>query len=214
MPSSHCYQINEIVELILLTNPKNVLDIGVGFGKYGFLAREYLELWNGREKYNDWQRHIDGIESFKDYITPVHKFIYNNIYIGNAKDIIPNLKTKYDLALLIDIIEHSDHENGMRLVKDSLKVSRNILISTPKNIGVQKDFFCNPNEDHIFQFKKKHFAQFKKKFFVPNKDSLLCFIGEDAPKIKKTIIKIKIARWFPFLRDIHLLLKNTLLRIT
>ena len=75
MPTSHFYQLNEIVELVTLTNPKSVLDIGIGFGKYGFLLREYLELRDGRNKYNDWKRRIDGIEVFEEYLTPVHHFI-------------------------------------------------------------------------------------------------------------------------------------------
>ncbi|MBA7570185.1 hypothetical protein ES708_11933 [subsurface metagenome] len=33
MPSSHWYQLNEIMELIILTQPKSILDVGVGFGK-------------------------------------------------------------------------------------------------------------------------------------------------------------------------------------
>ncbi len=70
MPSSHFGQLNEIVELIKLSKPKSVLDIGVGFGKYGVLAREYLELWDEGKKYNDREIRIDGIEAFEKYITP------------------------------------------------------------------------------------------------------------------------------------------------
>jgi len=33
------------MELITLTNPQCILDVDAGFGKYGFLSREYLELW-------------------------------------------------------------------------------------------------------------------------------------------------------------------------
>jgi len=41
MPSSHLLQLNEIMQLIFLTKPQSLLDIGVGFGKYGVLAQEY-----------------------------------------------------------------------------------------------------------------------------------------------------------------------------
>jgi 16S rRNA A1518/A1519 N6-dimethyltransferase RsmA/KsgA/DIM1 with predicted DNA glycosylase/AP lyase activity len=36
MPSSHSNQINEIIKIALAVQPQSVLDIGVGFGKYGF----------------------------------------------------------------------------------------------------------------------------------------------------------------------------------
>jgi len=40
MPTSQPHQLNEIMELIVLTRPKNVLKVGVGLGKYG--ARETI----------------------------------------------------------------------------------------------------------------------------------------------------------------------------
>ena len=95
MPITYSSQINEIVQLVILTDPKKLLDVGVGFGKYGFLSREYLELWDGRRKYDDWKRRIDGIEAFKEYITPVHNFIYEKMFIGNAMDILPTIEEKY-----------------------------------------------------------------------------------------------------------------------
>ena len=52
MPSSQYYHISKIMEMIISLNPKSVLDIGSGFGKFGVLCREYLELWDGRQKYD------------------------------------------------------------------------------------------------------------------------------------------------------------------
>jgi hypothetical protein len=43
------------------------MEIGVGFGKYGLLLREYLEIWGEGEVYEDWLRKIDGIEIFEAY---------------------------------------------------------------------------------------------------------------------------------------------------
>ena len=208
MPSSPIYQIEEVTELIILTKPESILDVGVGFGKYGFLAREYLELWDEREEYNNWQKKIDGIDAFKKYITPVHNFIYDNIYIGNALDILPTLKEKYDLILLIDILEHFDYEDGMKLLEKCKKCARNIIISTPKDIGIQNSIFGNPFEIHKFQWKKKHFKIFKNKFFIPNYYALICYIGEDAKKVKKYSIRSKVKDYFPFIRIPYIILKR------
>jgi 2-polyprenyl-3-methyl-5-hydroxy-6-metoxy-1,4-benzoquinol methylase len=188
MPTSHPNQLNEITKLIMLTNPKTILDVGVGFGTYGFLSREYLELWDGREKYHDWQRQIDGIEVFKDYITPTHEYNYNRIYIGEATKVLP-LKTKYDLILLIDILEHFDYKKGLDLLEKCKKCAKNIIISTPLYIGTQSPSFGNTFETHKFQWKKKHFSNISKKFFLPNTDSLIIYIGTDASKIKSIVKK-------------------------
>lgn len=47
MPTSRPHQINKILELIILTAPESLLDIGPGFGKYGFLARGYCARAQG-----------------------------------------------------------------------------------------------------------------------------------------------------------------------
>ena len=179
------------MELIVLTKPQSVLDVGVGFGKYGVMSREFLELWDGRENYTEWTRTIDGIEVFKGYLTPLHDFIYDKIYVGNAIEIIPTLKTNYDIILLIDVLEHLDYEAGIKLLKDCQKIGKNIIVSTPHDIGDQKDSFGNPFEIHKFQWRKKHFHQFKNKFFIPNELSLICYIGKDSARIKNTFFIIE-----------------------
>ncbi len=136
MASSHQHQLSDILELIIRTNPDTLLDVGIGFGKYGFLAREYLELW-GTNDYRKWTKRIDGVEAFKEYLTPVHNYIYDNIYIGNALEILPELKSKYDLILLIDVLEHFEYEEGRELIQLCLQKGRNLIISTPKDIGSQ-----------------------------------------------------------------------------
>lgn len=158
MPSSNPQYISVVVEIIRLINPLKMLDVGSGFGKYGFLAREYLELWDGREKYDKrhWQRKIDGIEVFRDYITPVHDFIYDNLYIGDVLDILPGLR-KYNLILLADIIEHFTMEDGYLLIEQCKKKADNILIVTPKNMSPQKDAFKNPYEEHRYQWNENDF---------------------------------------------------------
>lgn len=184
MPTSHHLQINEIVDLIVLTDPQSLLDIGVGFGKYGFLAREYLELWDGREKYSDWKRVIDGIEVFKEYLTPVHDFIYNNIFIGNAIDVLDKIHYNYELILLADVFEHFDYEDGITLLNKCLKVGKNIILSIPNSIGEQSDSFGNQYETHKFQWKAIHFDKFRKKFIIPNvAGSMIIYIGDKSEKV-------------------------------
>lgn len=101
-PTSHPMQINEVLHLIMTLNPRSLLDMG--FSKFGFLAREYLELWNWREAYGDWQRREDGLKAHESYITPLQKQIYNQIHSGDVSQMLPSLTQRYDLILLIDVI--------------------------------------------------------------------------------------------------------------
>ncbi len=213
MPTSHLYQLNEITELIVLTRPKSLLDIGVGFGKYGFLAREFLDVFEAKS-YAERKTRIDGIEGFQPYLTPVHGFIYDHVYTGNAIDLLPSLETKYDLILLIDVLEHFNHDTGMRLLDECMDRGRNIIISTPKDIGSQTDCFGNPLETHRFQWRKLHLEKFAKKFFVPNMFSLVCYIGDDAQRVREKRIPrigglgLEVIDRLPFLRGAYRRLKN------
>ncbi|MEM2175566.1 MAG: hypothetical protein QXI58_08120 [Candidatus Micrarchaeia archaeon] len=221
MPTSYHYQLSQIVELIILTDPSSLLDIGTGFGKYGVLAREYLELWGSRTKeYGKWERRIDGIEAFEGYITPLHRFVYDNIYIGEAFEIVSQLQQRYDLVLLIDVIEHFEKTKGIEFVKKILKIGKNIIISTPKGEFPQDKIFNNPFEIHKSTWKKKDFKRFGEHFFIKNERSIICYIGEDAARIRKslriTTIKKILKKYFPisvYLYRVYKFLKESSVKV-
>lgn len=203
MASSHSQQLNEIIGLIRDLKPSRILDIGTGNGKYGFLAREYLELPYRRLKKHEWRTKIDGIEVFKECITPVHNYCYNNIYIGDALDIISSLKRSYDLVLLIDILEHFEYEDGVKLIEILLSSGNKILVSTPKDIGPedhrQGASFNNKYQIHRFQWKMKHFKKLGRIFKIGHWYSYIVYIGSDAKELKRAYTLRKLDNKIPFL---------------
>jgi hypothetical protein len=207
MPTSLHYQIPKIIELIVDLNPSSVLDIGPGFGKYGFLAREYLELWDGREEYHKFIRRIDGIEAFEDYLTPVHEFIYNNVYVGDAKEVIDEIDFHYDLILLIDVLEHFVKEEGKVLIKKLLAKADCILISMPKNPFEQKDAFGNVYEIHRSKWSKRELTRLGKTFFIHDLEKYILCLGGDAiiENIKRKYYINKVKR---LSNSVYLLLKS------
>lgn len=157
MPFSQSSQLSTIVGLIETCQPKSILDVGVGFGQYGFLARTNLEHFNlfevdgdfaRKRERSEWNIVIDGIEAFKDYITPVHEYAYNTIHIGNALHVLPTLTNHYDMVLAIDILEHFDKEDGKRFIELLKQVCKGtVLVSTPKEF-VSQQIEANPYENH------------------------------------------------------------------
>lgn len=194
MPTSHHYQLNEITDLIIRTNPRKMLDIGIGFGKYGFLAREYLELWNGSGEYNKWERQIDGIEAFEGYITPLQNMIYDHIYTGDALNVLPGIDQKYDLILLIDVLEHFGYEDGSRILRECRRISDNTLISVPRIVSKQEEIFGNPYETHKYQWTRKDLRTMGDVFFLANSRSTICFRGKEYGRIKKELRKLRVRR--------------------
>jgi hypothetical protein len=147
------------MDLVTTLNPDSVMDIGAGFGKYGVLCREYLELWDGRQDYSNFKRRIDGVEAFPHYITPVHKFVYNQIYVEDILKLVDKLDFNYDLVLLIDVLEHFDKSEGELLLKKLLARNKGVLISTPKDPSDQKGAFGNSFEIHKSKWSKEELSR-------------------------------------------------------
>jgi len=196
MPSSHHLQLNELVDTILKLNPKSVLDIGVGFGKYGVLIREYLDPDIGQGDQSR-QIRIDGIEIFPPYITPLHSYIYDHIYMGNALEILPSLSNTYDLILLIDVLEHFDSQQGAQLITHSLDKCKIIIISTPHNPGHQTEVYGNTAERHIKRWTIRDLRNFGKVQVVPNLFSLICILSPmNNTTLPGTTFKRNVIEWF------------------
>lgn len=193
MPSSQYYHISKIMEMIISLKPNSVLDIGSGYGKFGVLCREYLELWDGRQKY-EFKKRIDCVEVFKEYITPLHKYIYNNIYNNNILDLVTNLDYRYDLVLLIDVLEHFEKKEGSDLLKTLVKNNNGVLISTPKKPSPQKDAFGNIYETHRSRWVNNELRSIGECYFIDDSVSLICYMSKDKGSIhefKKNITDLK-----------------------
>ena len=83
---SHC--LNHIIQL----SPQSVLDVGCGFGMWGFLCRTYLDAFCERVYKKDWRVRIDGIEYFEPYILEHQRARYDSIQIGDIRDLIANIE--------------------------------------------------------------------------------------------------------------------------
>ena len=145
MPSSRPIAVEYICNRILQLKPQSVLDIGIGFGKFGFLAREYTDVWNG--DYFEWKVRIDGIEIFEKYVGVLQEFIYDEIYIGDAFDVIDDLG-QYDLVICADMLEHLEKGRGMRLLGKIKEHSKLGIIALPAYPSNQGDVYGNEHERH------------------------------------------------------------------
>ena len=192
MPTSHFQQLNEIMRLVAICKPKSVLDIGVGFGKYGMLCREYLELWTDYNRILSslslgFKYRIDGIEVCRRYLTPMHDYIYDQIFQGDALEVLPTLKHHYELILLIDIIEHFRFDDGLKVLKMCGEIGDNVIVSTPREFKPQNPEFGNEFEIHRSHWELSDFDDFRPVFEMPQDESLIVFFGKDVQKIERNV---------------------------
>ena len=152
MPCSRPSALAPMCNRIFEKNPSSILDIGVGFGKIGFLAREYTDVRLGR--YFDWKTRIDGIEIYEKYITKLQREIYNNIYIGDAIHILPTL-SHYDMIICSDMLEHLTYDDGVSLLDLIKDKSKFAMIATPVRVLQQGELYGNIHEKHISSWPKE-----------------------------------------------------------
>lgn len=153
MPSSSIDVIEPVLQLIIALNPQSILDMGVGFGKYGFLCREYLECYRNQvvEKV-DWKARIDGIEIFAPYIQEHQKAVYSNLYIRDLNDHETHLwlaMSRYQLYLAMDVLEHLVH---WRALLEAIPKSRPFIAAVPNGESLQGPVFGNVHETHVVTF--------------------------------------------------------------
>lgn len=144
MPTSSPALLSWACQIIQDIRPKSALDVGIGFGKWGFLIKEYSEERAPQDKSNC---HLTGIEVFEDYITDVQKSIYDTILIGDASEI--DLSCMYfDLAIIADVIEHFEKEEALNYLNHLLQYSKNVILITPIGFAEQDEHYGNKYEIH------------------------------------------------------------------
>ena len=104
---------------------------------------------------------------------------------------VKKLDYRYDLVLLIDVLEHFSKEEGVWLLNNLLSNNKGILISTPKKPTAQKDVFENIFETHKSLWKKEELISFGKYYFNPDNISYIIYITKDQPLLDNLHINLK-----------------------
>jgi len=147
MPTSDMHNIVPILTIMQHLQPRSVLDIGCGFGKYGVLLREYLDIWHERLEPKNWKVRLVGVDAFSRYRNPIWDYVYQEIHVGEAQSLLHTLG-EFDLVLIADMIEHLERREAVKLVRDCMETSPVVIVSTPRDFYPQRDTNENPHERH------------------------------------------------------------------
>jgi hypothetical protein len=173
MPTSPFSHIVSMIRFLTRMLPSSILDIGVGNGKLGFIARDLLDVMLGeRFRKEDWEVRIDGIEISPRYIQDHQKSVYDNIYIGDAFDVIDTLG-RYDMVILGDVLEHFEKKRALKFLDKCVEHSnKSLAIFIPLGKKwIQSDIYGNPYEKHLSFWEREEFIPFicdQELFAFPN----------------------------------------------
>lgn len=172
MPSSYVDSVPPIVHALVRINPRAVLDVGPGWGKYGVMCREYLA-------------DLECIEAaeVREGVKPTIHRIYDELYVGDIRERQREWWKcgTWDTVLLIDIIEHMSMADGHHLLDCILESGKRALISTPTR-WFEQHVDGNPYEDHVSHWEVHDLAdRYPVAANVSTLDSLIMVLGRRLP---------------------------------
>jgi 2-polyprenyl-3-methyl-5-hydroxy-6-metoxy-1,4-benzoquinol methylase len=132
MPTSDASNLSPIVNEVVRLRPHSILDLGIGYGKYGSLLREYLDVAQYRIAPHAWRVDIIGVEGFADYKNPMWD-LYSQVRLEDFTEHYANAVDYggFDLVLMIDSLEHIDKPLGHTILDTLLQNNKRVIVSCP-----------------------------------------------------------------------------------
>jgi hypothetical protein len=161
MPVSTGVLISTALTEIIKLEPRSVLDVGCGFGLWGFLARLYLDVFPGRRYKHEWTVRIEGVEAFPKYVMPHQEFLYDTIHAGKIEDMVDRLG-EFDLYIFGDVLEHLTKETGIQTLETACrKAAKGVLINIPLGEGWLREVSEeNEYEAHLSAWELEDFLEY------------------------------------------------------
>ncbi len=142
-----------MLDEVYALQPETVLELGIGFGKWGVLLREVLDAMYGRCRPDQWKRKICGIEVWREYSNPSW-----GAYNGVLKMEFPfppgeTVGTDWDLVMMMDSLEHLTPEVGRPFLRSLVENNKHVIISVPNGYMPQDGSpYGNDFENHRWTF--------------------------------------------------------------
>lgn len=110
MPSSSNLPLPVVLSIIRVLEPRSVLDVGAGMGKYGRLIR----MMNAQGLF---QTKLTAIEIDAGYVeTYKLNEVYDEVIVADALELLKDSRRRYDLVIIGDCIEHLRKSHGIDLL--------------------------------------------------------------------------------------------------
>jgi len=164
------------------------LDIGCGYGKWGFLLRTYRSM-----DYGDKLK-ITGVDLFQPHIDSLQgKGFYDELRCCSATE-LPFEDQAFDSAVCCEVLEHLTRPEGPKLLAELRRVCRQgFIVTTPlyecyRDGGETLDGF-NPHEAHLYCYSA---AEFRNLGFTQ-----VVGIGMQTPSWKLGVALSSLSYFFP-----------------
>lgn len=150
---SKCDNVAHVIDLLCQISKGRkktlkILDVGCGWGKWGFLFRGWLDVEVNGTNREDWTNKIDACEVFEPCITPAHRYIYDQILLTDFRDLFQGAGLYYNIIIMGDSLEHVSKNDGVATISRFMNYCDHLIISVPGYADRTYEKFGNPAEVH------------------------------------------------------------------
>ncbi|OLE22414.1 MAG: hypothetical protein AUG49_19220 [Catenulispora sp. 13_1_20CM_3_70_7] len=142
MPLSIWLGMEDCLQAIVGRRPSAVLDAGIGFGLWGALLRQYLDVWSGRIQPEQWTTRIDGIEIDEKRVQAHARHLYTEILVGDVREVLPARAAEqgYDVILFGDVLEHLPKDDALSLLDTAVDLAlQQVVVRIPLGDGWRRE---------------------------------------------------------------------------
>lgn len=141
---SECDNITYILNIVdQLKGRLRILDVGCGWGKWGFLLRGWLDVDKNGPDRREWIHKIDACEIFEPCITPMHRYIYDQIILEDFRNLFQDAGLIYDIIIMGNCLEFVPKQDGIETIIRFLKYAKNLIISARVDKNEQEEYYGN-----------------------------------------------------------------------
>jgi len=124
-------QIPFCIEAMLDISPLKVLDVGIGFGRWGMLIREFCAARKNGNASKAEPVRVTGIETQRTDVMEHARFFYDQIHLGNALEVIEGINERWDLVIFDEVLKEWRAEATEEALGKALNISDYVLVSNP-----------------------------------------------------------------------------------
>lgn len=181
--------LSEIIDLWALLRPRRILDAGAGNGTLASAIRQY------ERNLGLPMAALVLVESYEPFVQELRRKCLGSEHHTTIDRLLQHCRGRriFDLALFVDVIEHMPKAQGHAVLAELLRVSRNVIVATPRWFWPQTGW-SNPCEAHLCLWTRSDFRRYSPRLRRPSGCSHLYLLGEDAPTVRRTLLKRRLRR--------------------
>ena len=106
-----------------------ILDVGSGYGKWGFLVKKFFWEISGDPVASPF---VAGSDIFPPHLNSLKKMNIYDLLVNSDASSMPFKNESFDTVIAVELLEHLNRDNGLNFIEEAKRVAKKrVIISTP-----------------------------------------------------------------------------------